>query len=1054
MLGERLTRFEQSGDPSALLDEQAAIAAAELLRRLQREADAGSVVAGDADLEILGNFHYYRQHYLPHGSDEQDLQRISALGRPARPGGQASGSPVRRRPAMVSLVSRWVCPPGGRGDDKMPGWRLGLQLHMFMTTGEPGALDQAVISARTAVNRSRPRHRDRAAALALLGTALRVRFEHRGDGEDLASAVTACREAVAQTPRHDRDQPRRMGDLGVALQARFRATGDSGSLDEAIALLRRAAARRTRDSDRSAELQSNLGAALLSRFSGTGEERVLDEAIRCHRAALATMIPGWSDGRRARCLARLGAALRHRYELLGDAGDLDASVAACREAAQLIPSSHHCPGEHMSELGLTMLAGFRASDRIWMLDEAITSLERAVSVTPAGHVDLADRHSQLGAALLARYERAGDRADLDAAVAAARCAADTGPPGWPTHPAHLRRLSAALRAQSASLGDPAGLDEAIRAAEAARAAIPDEHPDRAAACTELGFALHARSLSRGSADDLAQAIRCWQEAHNVTAAAAHTRIAAARAWGEAAARADDVLTAAAGFAAAVRQIPALAWHGLDRVTRSEHLADLGGLPRDAAAFAIRAGQPEQAVELLELGRSVLWTQALGLRSDVSAAEREAPALARRLAAVSRELDTPAEGHGGDGPRTRQAAENRMRLAREWDDLIQRIRERPGLTHFLAPTPYAQLRRCGAAGPVAIVNVSRYGCHAMIVRHDEPRPQVIELQLSAAETADRANAWLEARNQAERGNRSRTAWTHLRLTLTATLEWLWQTVAEPVLSACGYHSAEPGPGTPRLWWCPTGPLALLPLHAAGQKDAAFPNTGSATVPGRIVPSYTPTLAALIRARDRPAPRLPAGRSAPWLLAVGMARTPSAAPLPGATRELDAVTLSCPPHTRLADSEATIANVRQALESHPWAHLACHGSQDLTDPNLAALHLHDGPLTIASIAALRLDHADLAFMSACHAAAGNPGLVDEDIHLAGAMHVAGYRHVIATQWFISDTHAPDVARDVYQILGAQRGRADHAADALHHAIRAMRVRHPDQPEIWAPYVHIGP
>ena len=48
-----------------------------------------------------------------------------------------------------------------------------------------------------------------------------------------------------------------------------------------------------------------------------------------------------------------------------------------------------------------------------------------------------------------------------------------------------------------------------------------------------------------------------------------------------------------------------------------------------------------------------------------------------------------------------------------------------------------------------------------------------------------------------------------------LDWLWDVIAEPVLTALGHTSApETGSPWPRVWWCPTGPLTVLPIHAAG------------------------------------------------------------------------------------------------------------------------------------------------------------------------------------------------------------------------------------------------
>ena len=61
----------------------------------------------------------------------------------------------------------------------------------------------------------------------------------------------------------------------------------------------------------------------------------------------------------------------------------------------------------------------------------------------------------------------------------------------------------------------------------------------------------------------------------------------------------------------------------------------------------------------------------------------------------------------------------------------------------------------------------------------------------------------------------------------------------------------------------------------------------------------------------------------------------------------------------------------------------------------LHDHeDTALTVAEIAQLDLPDADLAFLSACNTTDTAPRLVDEAVHITGAFHLAGYRHVIGT------------------------------------------------------------
>jgi CHAT domain-containing protein len=150
------------------------------------------------------------------------------------------------------------------------------------------------------------------------------------------------------------------------------------------------------------------------------------------------------------------------------------------------------------------------------------------------------------------------------------------------------------------------------------------------------------------------------------------------------------------------------------------------------------------------------------------------------------------------------------------------------------------------------------------------------------------------------------------------------------------------------------------------------------------------------------------------------------------------------------------VLAALPAGRWAHFACHGSSDLSDPSASCLLLTDHqqrPLTVVDVARLRLDDAGLAFLSACSTARpGGGGLADEAIHLASAFQLAGYRHVIATLWPVGDRHAVDLAADIYATLTAA-GEAD-VAGAVHAAVRRMRRRWGwDTPSVWASHIHAG-
>jgi hypothetical protein len=82
----------------------------------------------------------------------------------------------------------------------------------------------------------------------------------------------------------------------------------------------------------------------------------------------------------------------------------------------------------------------------------------------------------------------------------------------------------------------------------------------------------------------------------------------------------------------------------------------------------------------------------------------------------------------------------------------------------------------------------------------------------------------------------------------------------------------------------------------------------------------------------------------------------------------------------------------------------------------------------------------------------------LHLAAAMQLIGYRHVLATLWSVADSAASALADTIYAHLRHPGPdgppQADRAPYALHHAVTRLRQDDPDEPLLWAPSIHLGP
>jgi len=404
----------------------------------------------------------------------------------------------------------------------------------------------------------------------------------------------------------------------------------------------------------------------------------------------------------------------------------------------------------------------------------------------------------------------------------------------------------------------------------------------------------------------------------------------------------------------------------------------------------------------------------------------------------------------------QAADSRHSAARDLAELIEQIRAQPGFATFLRPPTAAGLLSLGHDSPIVVVNVSRYRSDALIVASGElsvvPLPDLDSASVQARVlkflAAVRSPGPAVARDLSPDGPPG--SFEHRianQREMAATLEWLWDALANPVLNALGYTGApEVGGRWPRVSWCPTGLLSMLPIHAAGYAlpaDDGEPRS----VMDRVVSSYTTTIHALSLS-DAPRPIGTAAEESAPLVVVPHA--PGAPPLPWADREAEFLAETFAGTTVLSGWSATRWAVRRALNTHRYAHFAGHAVSDLHHPLNSSLLLTDGLFSVRDICNIRLNHSEMVVLSGC--GTGQPGLelADEAIHIASAFQMAGVRHVVGTLWPILDNIAGHFAELFYTSLA----EGVDPAFALHTAVCELRDRYPDQPLVWAPLMHLGP
>ncbi|WBB50005.1 CHAT domain-containing protein [Verrucosispora sp. WMMA2044] len=901
----------------------------------------------------------------------------------------------------------------------------------------------------------------------------------------LRQAREVLTEAERLLPADHPSRPDLLNNLGDTLRDLADQAGEPELLELAVTKLREAAANPANPAKLPLYL-SNLGLALQELFGRTQDLAILTEAMVVLRRAVAAAPPGNPD--RMWGLFNLGSALNRRTELVVNAAlptdgatpeqaraaaltDAEQAVTLLREAAELAQREAE-PEERVRivrTLALSHLLRHQLTEDPAVLDEAVTLLRALADAAAASAGDRYRLLTNLGNALLIRFRTRRNAPDAREMLTAYRAAVAALPVDHPERTMCLSNLAVAVEEITHSTAD------ATAPADATAQPAPDgPAPDGPAATGHSADSTAVVSAVGGDLPpvDLAEAIGALREAAAIEAAPSLLRAVAARRYAALAAEAGDLPAALAGYTTAIELLDLVAWHGMDLDDQGRLLGQFPGLAGDAAAVAIALDRPQRAVELLEYGRGVLLTRAHDAGADLAALRARAPHLAERLAATQAALDrlVPVAGPTGPAPLGGPTAavlavavrpaddepgvgsERRHELAVQRREVLAEIRQLPDFGRFLRPPPFADLARAGEDGPVVLVNVADRRCDALLVSGGRvttvPLPELSlgELQVRAAYfLTGLAEVTAPVGDPGPEAQRRRAAF---RRRIPETLDWLWRVVAAPVLDALDPPAAPPDAGAApaRLWWCPTGVLALLPLHAAA------PSGGGSGVLDRVVPSYTASLRALIRAR-----RGPASSSAPVTsaLVVGMPRTPGLADLPGAAGEEAVVRRYVTDVTTLTGPSATASAVLDALPGTPVVHLSCHGTQDLAAPARGRLALAGGPLHVRDLWRPADTTAALAVLSACDTVRGGAALPDEALTLGTAFQLAGFRHVIGALWAISDTLTVQLCEDLYAALAVPGGLdPERAASALHHAVRQVRAALPDLPELWAGYVHVGP
>jgi len=611
-----------------------------------------------------------------------------------------------------------------------------------------------------------PWHPIRSTLLNNLAKALETRFDQQGQQleGDLDNAILLCREALDLRPPPHPERPNSLNTLANALETRFNQQGRQGDLDNAVSLCMQALDLVPPTHVSRYSYLANLASKLVARFKQQGRQGDLDEGISLHRQALNLCPPPHPD--RSSALASLARALRTQFLERGQKCDLDDAISLDREALELRPPSHPLHSASLNNLATTLSTRCRKEGQKCDLDEAIQLYRQALKLHPRSHPHRSAILGNLAFVLSYLFSQTGDQGDVDEVILLNREALELDP--HPPQSGNLGNLANALffRFKSQQGGHQCDLDDAISLHRQILDLRPPPHPGRSDALSDLAFTLSIKFEQGSQRDNLDEAIslnrqalelrpplhpgraislhaqgkmlihvhsemendlECLEQAMSSFAAAtqcisqsAAGRLKRAKSWIHYA----DTLQHPSlidAYDAALQTLPQLAALSLDVASRHGVLKAFSrGLAQDASICAIQAGKLDKAVEFLEAGRTIFWSQLLSLRSPFDELHNIAPELADRLRNIATTLELGSHRDMSVGTLNSLALARDQETSRlnrhheEWSKSIEKIRQLKGFENFLQPRSLSLLQSAASEYPVASLVANGSGSHILII----------------------------------------------------------------------------------------------------------------------------------------------------------------------------------------------------------------------------------------------------------------------------------------------------------------------------------------------------
>ncbi|KAF9456004.1 CHAT domain-containing protein [Collybia nuda] len=933
-----------------------------------------------------------------------------------------------------------------------------------------------------------------------LGSIYGDRYQRLGNLQDLQTALDLFQKSFSSTPPDHPDLAMRQQNLAAAYADYYRRLGNTKDLDAALHLFRNAIDASPQEHSGLPGRQHNLAGLYVDRFRRFGQLNDLGSALILFQSAIdGTPI---DHPEKPWIQHDLAVLYGDRYQRLGNLEDLEHSISLDQSSVVALSKSHPNIATIQHSLSVSYTDRFTRLGNLVDLEGALIWGQRAIDSTVPDHPELPRRQFNLAGSYSNRYRRLGNMEDLETALKFKKAALDGALPGHPELPKTQQSLAGSYEDRFDKLNNMEDFENALNLQLLALNGTPNEHPDFPVREENLAGIYKKRYKMKNNIEDLQAALSLLLDAANIIPfnhphlcksyrylaqtyidlykhsesqdyleqaldagiKSIHSDFAspisiwhAAQSMAIWATELKHPISLQA-YSAAFNIIPEMLWVGHSIDARHETLVqeNVAQLSASAVQAAIYHDELHLAVEFFEQGLAITHQQLLQLKNNNLLLFEQFPDIGSKLKNLSWQL-LNSKVTVSESTIPEMASLNV--IADKRNNLIKEIRKLPGFSRFLLPPLFKDLAQAAQHGPIVILNCGAIQSDAIIIFPPSSSQAIKHILLSQITLAhahaqlDKLRLALSSYRIGTRAGRLVNPFQKNDEIFASILAWLWAKIVQPVFEELREGGVDRG----RIWWCPSGPFTYLPIHAA------------APVNSQYIQSYTLTLQNLIQ--DQSKLNLGESRLESFsLTAVGVSNYPinSHTNLPLVKAELIKAEKFCTSSssvtfTKYLDSDATVANVMQHIQSSQWLHIACHGQQNHSEPLRSGLLLYDGDLELKQIIDMNLSSSrgepKFVFLSACQTAMGNEKLANEAMHLAGGFIAAGFRGAIGTLWNMADADGPKVAESVYQkVFGRSEGNSSNtpditlAAEGLQEAIRKLRTEKVPYHH-WIPYIHFG-